>query len=67
MPFNVVALPSNIASFVVSDRQIANSQSGAHLSLLHRRIVVARRSIGSLLQLLALGGFASQKITLSYF
>ena len=57
----------NIASFVVFDRQIANSQSGARLSLLHRRIVVARRSTGFLLQLLALGGFASQKTTLSCF
>ena len=28
---------------------------------LHRRIVVARRSTGSLLQLLALGGFAAAK------
>ena len=36
-------------------------------TVLHRRIVVARCSIHSHLQLLALGGFAAQKTTLSCF
>ena len=36
-------------------------------TVLHRRIVVARRSTGALLQLLAPGGFAAQKTTLSCF
>ena len=34
---------------------------------LHRRIVVARRSTGSLLQLLALGGFAAVKTVINCF
>ena len=37
------------------------------LLFLHRRIVAARRSVHSLLRLLALGGFASQKTILNCF
>ena len=56
-------------------RRVANKTSRSESEVagdrtcvaLHRRIVVARRSTGSLLQLLALGGFAAAKTVINCF